>query len=100
MSIIKQKPATEIEERTHFVSILSPKVGFTGLEILREEVDTTTGASKNLGVAKKISWAELSTTPQFAYFKATLGFSENAVFFAALRDLFDNICDPDYGSEP
>lgn len=93
MSIIKQRPATEIEERTHTVNILSPKTGFVGLEILREEVDTTTGASKNLGVVKTISWAALSVTPQFAVFKATVGFTDPNVFFGALRDLFDATCE-------
>lgn len=100
MSIIRQKPAIEVEERTHCVQILTPKGLPPSLEILREEVDTTTAVSTNLGLKKAMTWAALAGTPQFAAFMTTLGLTNPAVFFGGLRDLFDNLCDPNYGVPP
>lgn len=89
MSIMKQKPATQIEERTHFIGIHTPKGGEPSVYVLREEV--TEEKTQNLGEKARVTWTQLKEHPAFPAFAKTLGLADPDLLLTALAQLCDDI---------
>lgn len=91
MAITITKPAAQIERRTYFSQIATPHNGIPTVEILREEIEGD--RVTKLGIVKKLTYPQLMAKPQFADFLTAIGCPNGMVFFTALRDLYDNVCE-------
>lgn len=89
MAITRQKPSVQIEERTHFIGIYTPKGGEPLIYVLREEVEGD--KTHNLGEKARITWAQLKEHPAFPAFANKLGLNDPDLLLTSLAQLCDDL---------